>query len=290
MKIATRLLALVVVVGGAGPAHADDDDGPECGPKANHCFEPGWTLVSQDGLEFTGGELPVVMASRAGAGWESIEYGDEVAGARPWKTRVARADELRVGMLVALFERGTTAPGWADDARRDWKLVRVVDIAEARRGKVMVNGYGLVSTEAVRLVDGAALDPVVAGKRDAHFLAGEHWMVPCDGEAGFWCAALALRPAAGGKGPDRFLRLNDGRVVTGIKAVSTRVAGAADLTVGRKVLVAAHMAGSEYVPPADAGNALVDRWRALEITRAGGGFIQSGQLHVRADAARVVNR
>ena len=85
-----------------------------------------------------------------------ISSGEEIWTKNYWKTRIASEKELKVGLVVIVFERGVDdvyqAPENKSQALADnWFMAKITDMSDKYKGYVTVSGGYKISLENIRV-------------------------------------------------------------------------------------------------------------------------------------------
>ena len=207
-----------------------------------------------------------------------------------FKTRMARPQDLVLGRRV-VYPLGEVKTQ-EDKRQMSWGYRRLVDLVDAPRGQVIVDGHTnpIVDASILRVLVGGEPDPVInmSGKEDLHHFHPEHWLVATEardpGEGGVEAKmALAIRAPATPGEEGVFLVIDSGAIVTSKYAYRTRPASRAELATGRRVAV---FGASMDLPDRDV--AYRTAWWVGPLGLVTPAVIKLGRSTVRPEMIRVV--
>lgn len=280
-----------------------------CARPEDHCLEPGEVLVAD--APFESGWVRAELATAAGAPDASGETpytmaadGATVTKRYAFPTHRAAGDEVVVGALVAALDVADDegvyrAPRTRAEATGRWFVSRIVSVDPVDQGHVIVSGGYLVATDALRRVDGDTSPTLATSSEEDHwFVKPEHWFfggsdLPDGGYVTCYLAYAIEEPSPRTRGEGRFLLTASGEERWSSHAWRTRVATAADLQPGTRV-IAFDVAGSDgvYRPPASRVEAVSGRWFLAEVTDTAeaykGVVTLAGQYRTAVEGLRVV--
>ena len=205
-----------------------------------------------------------------------VRNGRDMTTRHIWQTVPAGPGQLAVGQVVVMFHRNTGHVYRAPETRKEaqstrWWAARLVSVASADQGFVIVSGGYRVAPNVLRLVQGDDSPTVnVSPQVDQHFLSPDHWIV-ADRALGnrtyvyAHVAAAVQAPSAQTKNEGRFLLLDSGAFVWSAHAWKTRPATAQDIQVGREVMLLHRNQGSVYRAPKERVEALTTRWWIAKV-------------------------
>jgi hypothetical protein len=206
-----------------------------------------------------------------------------------FQTRLAKPAELTLGRRVVYPMREI---GSAKDRPTTWGYRRIVNVVDAPKGSVIVDGSSnpIVAMSTLRVLVGGDADPAIAmtGKEDAHGFHPEHWLVYTDERApdADGCEAkmgLAIRAPPKPGEPGTFLMLDSGAIVTSKWAWRSHVATRGELKTGTRI---AQFTSGPDAPARDL--AYRDAWWVGALTRVDGSVIRIGNSSVPINVLRVV--
>jgi len=267
----------------------------DCPNPQNHCLAEDVVIVSdrayEKGYIYGFAARPVGAANAAGeASYMNLKSGETVVTEHVFPSHPAAAAELQVGRIALMFHRGDSGmyvpPRTREEAQGGrWWVARIVSVANASQGYVLVAGGYKIATSNLRVLDGApSPTATVSPQVDEHYLSEDHWIVSDGGglpERRYIYASVGApiqTPSPQTQNQGHFIRTREGRIVWTEHAWRTRKATKEDLRPGMHIVLFHGKDGGTYVGPDSRAKALSGRWWITKITDTSTLFRNTVQL------------
>ena len=208
-----------------------------------------------------------------------------------FQTRMAKPQELLLGRRV-VYPLGEIKSA-KDKAEMGWGYRRIINLVDAPKGHVIVDGSSNPEVElaSLRVIVGGEPDPTItmSGKQDAHGFHPEHWLVFAedrqpDADGVETKMALAIRPPPKPGEAGTFLMLDSGQILTTKHAWRSRPATRAELKTGTRVAIFF----ASGIDPPSRDLAYRETWWIGPLTSVTPAVIKVGKSSVRVESMRIV--